>query len=241
MPLVLLRAWKLFFSLCHPQCWNGLLLGVAPSVEHRRVLEQIDGDLIIDVGANRGQFSLVSRVVKPKIPIVAFEPIPAEATIYRQALAGMSVQLNEVALGEQMGEAPLHLSRSADSSSLLPIGEPQRKLFPKTDEVGTLRVPVRRLDDYGAQWVGNSRIFLKIDVQGYELSVLRGAVETLSRCAYVYVECSEDELYVGQALFLDVEKFLAHCGFRLQSRHNDTIVSGRLVQADYLFVASSRC
>ena len=233
--LLKLRIRKLIYSFTHPQCWQALRMGVAPSVEHRKVLSEIDCNFILDIGANRGQFSLISRMVKPGLPIVAFEPIPTEAEIFRKALSGKNVQLHSVALGENAGEAEIHLSRSADSSSLLPIGELQRKLFRDTDEIGTLKVPVKRLDDFKSEWEKYSRILLKIDVQGFELSVLKGAVETLKRSAFVYVECSETELYVGQALYREVADFLNQEGFKLQSRYNETMVDGKLIQADYLF------
>jgi FkbM family methyltransferase len=234
--LLKLRIAKMWFSMSHPQCWQALRLGVAPSIEHRKQLSEIKCDFILDVGGNRGQFSLISRMVKPGLPIVAFEPIPTEAEIFRKALSGKNVQLHQTALGENAGEAEIHLSRSADSSSLLPIGELQRKLFRDTDEIGTLKVPVKRLDDFKSEWEKHSRILLKIDVQGFELSVLKGATETLKNCAYVYVECSETELYVGQALYRDVADFLEQRGFKFQSRCNETVVDGKLVQADYLFV-----
>jgi hypothetical protein len=51
----------------------------------------------------------------------------------------------------------------------------------------------------------------------------------------VYVECSETELYVGQALYREVADFLNQEGFKLQSRYNETMVDGKLIQADYLF------
>jgi hypothetical protein len=94
---------------------------------------------------------------------------------------------------------------------------------------------VRRLDDFKSEWEKYSRIFLKIDVQGFELSVLKGAAETLMNCAHVSVECSETELYVGQALSQDVTAFLTEHGFKLHSRYNDTMAAGKLIQADYLF------
>jgi hypothetical protein len=122
---------------------------------------------------------------------------------------------------------------------LLPIGEAQKKLFRGTDEVGTLKIPVKRLDDFKPEWEKHSRILLKIDVQGFELSVLKGATETLSKCAFVYVECSETELYVGQALYRDVAGFLEQHGFMQHSRYNETIVNGKLIQADCLFARNS--
>lgn len=235
--MIVLRARKLAYSLFHPQCWRGLKFGVAPSIEHREALAALQYDLIIDVGANRGQFSLICRMASPAVPIIAFEPIPAEANVFLGVVSGFKdIQLHQVALGERTGEAVLHLSHSADSSSLLPIGQRQKELFRDTEEVGTLKVPVQKLDDFLAHWERHSRILLKIDVQGFELSVLSGASETLKKCAYVYVECSEVELYLGQALYRDVACFLEQRGFKLGSRYNETVVNGESIQADYLFV-----
>jgi hypothetical protein len=121
----------------------------------------------------------------------------------------------------------------------MPIGETQRTFFPGSDEIGTLNVPIQKLDDFKPEWEKYSRILLKIDVQGFELAVLKGATETLKNCAYVYVECSEMELYVGQALYRDVAGFLEQHRFKQQSRYNETLAKGKLVQADYLFVRSS--
>lgn len=192
-------------------------------------------DRIIDVGANRGQFSLACRLTLPKVPIVAFEPIPAEAAVFRRVHEGCGhVQLIEVALGESESSATLHLSRSADSSSLLPITQ-QSEYFQQTDEVGTLNVPVKTLDNVSRDWTPSPRQLLKLDVQGFELKVLQGAKRFLSECVYVYVECSEVELYEGQALRKEVESFLGTHGFRRASRHNDLFHNGELIQADYLF------
>jgi FkbM family methyltransferase len=148
------------------------------------------------------------------------------------------ITLERCALGESPGEAEIHLSRSRDSSSLLPIGQAQTALFPDTDEVGVLKVPVKRLDDFLSVLAGRSRVLLKLDVQGFELSVLRGGAEALRRCAYVYAECSEVALYEGQALRPEVEAFLASHGFPASRRFNESHADGRLIQADHLFVRS---
>jgi hypothetical protein len=111
----------------------------------------------------------------------------------------------------------------------------QAKLFPKTEEVGTLTVRVACLDEMVDIWSNARRAVLKLDVQGFELSVLKGARAALKSCAYVYVECSEVQLYNGQALFPDVERFMNENGFRSILRANEQIVDGKLIQADHLF------
>lgn len=234
-----LRLAKLWICLSRPSSWRALFYGVAPAIEHRKVLISLFPDGVLDVGANRGQFSLACRLAFPSVPVCAFEPIPNEAMIFRR-IHGRNrvVTLIESALGDNPGNATLHLSKSADSSSLLPIGSNQKALFPKTDEIGTISVAVHRLDDFTDQWVGRSRQLLKIDVQGFELNVLHGAIKTLQSCAYVYVECSEVFLYEGQALREDVQLFLGNHGFVCTGRFNEHKVRGFLVQADYLFERS---
>jgi FkbM family methyltransferase len=204
------------------------------------MLASVKVDGVIDVGANRGQFTLACRLALPSVPVVAFEPIAAEAALFRKVHGHLpQVRLIESALGENKGAATLHLSKSADSSSLLPIGKMQIELFENTAEIGTITVPVQRLDDLSEHWAGRTRQLLKLDVQGFELNVLRGAVETLKSCAYVYAECSEVALYDGQALRGQVEAFLKEQGFAVQGRYNEHVSDGQLIQADYLFKRSS--
>lgn len=235
-----LRLAKGLYALTHPPCWRALASGVAPAIEHLVVLRSLAVDAVLDVGANRGQFTLACRQVLPRVPILAFEPIPDEARTFRQVHGrDPGIELVETALGECSGVATLHLSRSADSSSLLPIGSEQVKLFPETAGAGTLTVSLQKLDDLAGRWVGRNRQLLKLDVQGFELSVLKGAVQTLGSCAHVYVECSEVTLYEGQALRAEVQSFLEERGFRLVGRFNPSLAEGRLIQADYLF--SRRC
>jgi len=231
-----LRIAKAFYSVLHPGCWRALANGVAPAIEHSGVLRSLAVDGVLDVGANRGQFALACRRCLPEVPIVAFEPIPDEARVFLKVHGRpKGIELIETALGDSNGEAVLHLSRSADSSSLLPIGKEQVKLFPDTAEAGTLTVRVQRLDDLAGHWTGRTRQLLKLDVQGFELSVLKGAKLTLASCVHVYVECSEVALYEGQALRADVQAFLEEQGFRLAGRFNPSLAEGCLVQADYLF------
>ena len=94
-------------------------------------------------------------------------------------LGHAGIELHEVALGEVKRTAQFHVSRRADSSSLLPIGELQSRLFPGTEERGTINVEVVPLDSLEAHWRSASRALLKLDVQGYELNVLRGARQAL--------------------------------------------------------------
>jgi FkbM family methyltransferase len=236
MAALSLKIRKALFALLRPKCWAALSRGVAPSSEHLSALRKMSCDRIIDVGANKGQFSLIARIFDPTVPIEAFEPQPEEASIYRKIFRlDPYVKLHEVALGGKPGKSDLHISRRRDSSSLLPIGELQAKLFENTEEIGTHQVQVLTLDEFSSAWADSQRMLLKLDVQGFELEVLRGAESFLRRCAYVYAECSEVALYTGQALFPEVKLFLGARGFRHVQSFNEQYSNGSLIQADHLF------
>jgi FkbM family methyltransferase len=234
--LLVVRLRKIAVSMASPICWPAIVRGVAPTIEHFGMLRSLDVDGILDVGANRGQFALACRMIKPGTPIVSFEPIPSEVATFRRIHdRDPNVRLFECALGDADGVAVLHLSGRKDSSSLLPIGELQKQMFPQTLEVGTRNAEVKALNSIPCTWQNYSKALLKLDVQGYELNVLRGGTRALSHFAYIYAECSEKPLYDGQALRPEVEAFLESYGFEVIGRFNPAYMDGHLIQADYLF------
>jgi len=227
---------KLLTLLPHKDFRTGLFSGVAAGIEHQQMLESYRFDTIIDVGANIGQFSLIARHHNPTAVIDAFEPIPSAALKYEALFSDdASVQLHRVALGDKQGKLDLHLSRRMDSSSLLPIGSEQVTRFPGTDEVGTISVKVMRLDDVLTEI--RSPVLLKLDVQGYELNVLKGAEKLMDKIDAVYTECSWLELYEGQALISEVAEYLEELGFKMEAQYNTVSdQDGNPVQADILFM-----
>lgn len=234
--LIAIRSAKVAFSLKHPMAWRGLLRGVAPSVEHWEVLRNVECDLILDVGANRGQFALLTRILFPDVTLRAYEPLTTEINTLRKVVGVYrGVEVYAFALGEKDERRTMNISNRKDSSSLLPIGELQSRIFPRTESVAKEEVELRRLDDLKDHWMNSSNALLKLDVQGYELAVLRGAKDALRHCKYVYVECSEVSLYEGQPVRCEIVSFLENEGFALQRSVNECFYRGALVQADYLF------
>ncbi|MGE0256457.1 MAG: FkbM family methyltransferase [Alphaproteobacteria bacterium] len=221
---------------------RGLRHGVGAAIEHRRQIAALDLATVVDVGANVGQFSLLASALFPRARIIAFEPLAGPAARFARLFAGNPrVTLHRAALGPAAATAAMHVSRAADSSSLLPIGSLQAEIFPGTEEVGTEQVTVAPLDRFVAAADIAAPALLKIDVQGYELEVLRGAAPLLDRFAWVYVEASFQRLYKGQALAGEVADFLARHGFAEAGRYNLTRDGkGRDVQADFLFGRAGR-
>ena len=234
--LVELRLRKLTYSIRRPGLWGPLRAGVVPSVDHVMLVRRLRPATVIDVGAHSGQFALLVRSERPSARVISFEPQPEPGAVYRRFL-GSDADLRMVALGESAGEATMHVTRASDSSSLLPIGAEQVDLFPGTDQVAELTVQVSTLD---AEFPDASSlagpVLLKIDVQGFELAVLRGGPVLLSTVQWIYVELSFVELYSGQPLAPAVIRFLDHHGFDMSGAFNVSEgPSGEAVQADFLF------
>ncbi len=210
---------------------------VAPAIEHETVLQGLCLDFVIDVGANRGQFSLVCRELYPKAAVVAFEPQDGPASVYRALFTGDTrVRLHVNALAPVRGRLTMNISARDDSSSLLPISEAQIDNFPGTQAVGVREVTAGPLGDFVQVSEFGSRCLLKIDVQGFELEVLKAADSLLHGFQWIYVECSFVPLYEGQALAPEIIAWLADRHFSPAGRFNAMYTrDGGLLQADLLF------
>jgi len=214
--------------------------GVAAATEHRNVLET-DLETLVDIGANRGQFSLTARRWAPRAKVFAFEPLSGPAARFRKVFHDdPNVMLHEAAIGPARSTATIHVSAADDSSSLLPISPIQTRLFPGTGEVRTETIQVGRLADFVTANDIVASAMLKLDVQGFELEALRGCEDLLGCFTYVYAECSFVELYIGQALAHEIIFWLGRRGFSLSGVYNMGYDSkGLAVQGDFLFISTT--
>ncbi len=231
---------KLLRLLASRQGRRGLRRGVAMTLEHEAALSGLTPASVLDVGANKGQFTLLARSLFPAAPVTAFEPLPAPAARFRRLFAGdPAVALVEAAVGPSDRRTAMHVSAREDSSSLLPIGARQVEVFPSTAEAGRTEVRVAPLEALLPD-PPPAPCLLKLDVQGFELEALRGCESRLAAVGWVYVECSYVELYEGQALAGEVEAWLAARGFELVGRHNlFRGPAGEPIQADLLFTRAA--
>ncbi len=216
-----------------PAYWPALARLVLPSIEHAPAFDGIEPNTVIDVGANKGQFAAFAAVRWPKAQIFSFEPLNRPCATFRHIL-GNRATLFECAVGEEPATLDIHIASRRDSSSLLPLGNLQKKLF-AMEEVATRPVPVQRLDDTLRDRDLQQPILLKIDVQGFEHQVLRGIGVLKEEISWIYVEVSFAELYLRQKLFPEVEALLKDMDFVHVRSLNEVYDQGRLVQADALF------
>jgi FkbM family methyltransferase len=240
------RVWriarKLGATIVEPELRLALLHGVLPTVEHAGVAFSENISTVIDVGANRGQFTTFALWRFPAARVFAFEPLPTACGTLRIVTSRKRdrVRIFELALGDSDVRAELRVAREDDSSSLLDLTQMGESVAPGARPVTRQTVQVTRLDNILAEGQLVADVLLKIDVQGYEQNVLEGARSLLSRVAEIFVECSFIELYRGQPLAEGIGTFLNGHGFELAETRPSLVRDGQTVQADLLFRRSKR-
>jgi FkbM family methyltransferase len=171
---------------------------------------------IIHIGAHYGE-EIQEYVDNGIQEITVFEPLLKNFEILSERLKDVNANLQgyQVALGSKEGTAVMYLSSNeAQSSSIL---KPKEHLehHPDVTFNGTEEVEVKLLDNFD---LGGSN-FINMDVQGYELEVLKGSTETLKKIDYVYCEVNRGEMYEGNAMIDDIDEYLNDYGFERVETH----------------------
>lgn len=197
---------------------------------------------VIDVGANRGQFARYISGIFPQAKIYCFEPLPGpfqELESWAQQQGQGQVTAVNMALGEREGttEMFLHADHSA-SSSLLASTELTATEFPQTKRQKIVSVKLTTLDGAYHELFNELEddILIKLDVQGYEDRVIRGATVILGRAKACIVEVSLDSLYLNQATFESILVLLNGFDFCYAGNlHQNYAQDGRVIFFDALF------
>jgi FkbM family methyltransferase len=163
-----------------------------------------------DVGANKGQTITAVLNAFPKATIHAFEPSPETFDRHLALLASWNIKVNKCGLGSTTGVLTFHENDSSDMSSFLPLGPSgwgnvSRKIT----------VPVTTVDEYAAKNEIDHIDLLKIDTQGFDLEVIKGAGAMLGRgrIDLLLTEVTLDALYVGLPRFDQIYGFMADRGY----------------------------
>jgi len=179
-------------------------------------LKRSEVRLVLDVGANTGQFAMELFRNGFDGTIVSFEPLSSAHKRLRARARGNAnwIVAPRCAIGARSGTATINISANSYSSSLRPLLTQHLSAAPASQYVGSEDVPVQTLAQYLADHYGSEppTLGLKIDTQGYEDEVLAGLGPAIERCVVALVELPLGDLYGGAADLPTLWKTLQNAG-----------------------------
>jgi len=205
------------------------------------LLQDYPVQMIFDVGANAGQTTAVYRRLFPTAMIHAFEPAPeTHAQLADTYVDCDRVVAHRVAVADRSGAFEFHANQSSYTSSLLAADPRSTALL--GDELLALKEQIQvdavRLDDFCDEQQVAEIDILKIDVQGAEGQVLRGAEVLLQqhRVRIVFSEVQFAPLYSDQMSFENLHDLLRQARYRLFGIYNMVYGGSGLMWMEVLYV-----
>lgn len=198
---------------------------------------------VIDIGANEGQFARYITGVLLCSRVYSFEPLSgaySKLKSWAEGVAGPQIATFNLALGREPGWVEIHEHLDlSPHSSLLATTELSHAIYPQTRHQRDERIRMETLDGFFDKEIVNleREILLKLDIQGYEDRVLRGAPALLRKTLACLLEVNFDPLYEGQASFHDIYQILFDAGFRYAGCFHQTYgEDGHVITADEFFL-----
>lgn len=214
-------------------------------VERRRpvvpdLLQRLRIDTVLDVGANVGQYATRLRAWGYKARIVSFEPVqPVFEVLQRSVARDSRWDAFNLALGDTDGTGTIHVAEATVFSSILNARPELRARHYSAAAIREQEITIQRLDTIFHEVRGDSQhFFLKVDTQGYEREVLRGAADTLRTLDGVQIEVPLRPAYEGEATLEELVHTLDAQGFTIALIEpvNHDPVNSSLLQVDCIFV-----
>lgn len=188
-----------------------------------RLFARFEVDCVFDVGANRGQYARwLRRKIGFRGPVISFEPIPELAEALRREAEGDPLwHVEALALDREAGPAAFHVTENSEFSSLRRPAADQPAMFETMNHVAqVVHVMRETLGSALARWrerLGFSRPFLKLDTQGSDLGIARGAGAALTAFVGVQSELAIRPLYEGAPGFAEALAEYRRLGFELSA------------------------
>ncbi|MFT6269112.1 MAG: FkbM family methyltransferase [Alphaproteobacteria bacterium] len=181
------------------------------------LIERNEIDLILDVGANVGQFSKSIIDAGYKGEIHSFEPVKETFEKLNTAAAEhKNWHVHNFAMGDEIGQNEINVTQSSDFSSMLEPTQYAKDRYKneknKIEYVETIEI--NTIDSFLSSNISNLEkrsIFLKTDTQGFDLKVIAGAVKSLNLVRCLLSEVSLIPLYEGMPHYLEsLQTFESH-------------------------------
>lgn len=205
-----------------------------------KIVHYYDINVLFDVGANLGQYAKEMRAFGYRNRIISFEPLNKTfEQLSVNARNDSDWTVNNYALGSEDSKGTINIAGNTDSSSILNMMPEHVKTSPETQYIGKQEIVIRKLDSiFNDYCKKGDRVMVKLDTQGYEESVIKGATKSLPDITLLQLEMSLVPLYENEMLYIEMISNLKSKGFSLYSLENgfSNNTTGKLLQVDGIFL-----
>jgi len=211
-----------------------------PLARRKALLKSYNIHLVIDIGANTGQFAEQMRHdIEYSGDIISFEPLSSEFELLKEKSdSDEKWKAINCAIGDVEEKSEINIAGNSYSSSILSMLESHEKSAPESKYVGHETIDVKTLDSIMNELsINEDNIYLKIDTQGFESKVIKGAEMSLNRIDTIQLEMSLIPLYKDELLFNELYTLLCSKGYTLvalEPGFSDSN-SGQMLQIDGIF------
>lgn len=194
--------------------------------------------LIVDVGGGKGTTAVMFAQKFRKAHVLVFEPLSKNFNeIVVKTSKFQNIEVVNKALGATTKSDRINVTNNINSSSLLGINkdiqEQKFKEMLNSNESETIQIA--KLDDELINFKNDINI-LKIDTQGYELEVLKGAINTLPRVKIIVVEVANHSFYENAPMYFEIDDFLRSNGFVLNDMIPAMLKNRKLFEWDCIYL-----
>ena len=205
-----------------------------------QIIESQSIHIVIDIGANNGQYAQQIRNLGYKNKIISFEPLnTAFEALSKVAANDPKWTIYKKALGDKKELSIINVSENSMSSSIMDMLPAHLESAPQSKFIDTQEIAIDTLDAFLQEIdVENSNLMVKIDAQGYEKKILDGTLLHFSKIKIFQLEMSLAPLYKGEIDFIEMIHFMKKQGFELYALENGHAdeTKGKLLQVDGIFV-----
>jgi FkbM family methyltransferase len=215
-------------------------IGGHPISQFNKLLELYKVDVVLDVGANTGQFYHHLRSYNRSVKVISVEAIPDLVNKLKLSAKDNSKWeiVGPLAIAGSNGDVKFDISGNSVSSSLKKVLQKHIEAEVSSECVEVITVPAATLDHAIQPMVGQDEVLaLKIEVQGAEYDVIQGAENCIAQAAVIICELSLQPLYEDQKLWLDIIREFEARGMILCGLHTGFACgeTGETLQVEGLF------
>ncbi|WP_166564749.1 FkbM family methyltransferase [Emticicia sp. CRIBPO] len=199
---------------------NGINIQKRPAGVFRpaALLEKYEINLLLDIGANVGDYANTIRSLGYNGDIYSFEPLKdAFEKLKKRSGHDDQWKVFNIAIGDFDGKSEINVASNSESSSILDMSPNHLKSAPQSVYTRREEIIIKKLDTLFEEKVLDIQrnIFLKVDTQGFEKRVLEGGLNSMSSIKGIQLEMSLIELYEDEPLMVEMINYLSDLGYRL--------------------------